>query len=179
MRSPLPQGYRSRTEARRSGISLLELMITLAVGTVILGGVFSMIFVSQTSFAENLTISKVEYSAKLSLLKIENEVMDSSVESPNWSLAEGGTSTTLTFNRCTGTLDGEKAWGQSVQFLLDGDRLIRQDFGGARTVLSDDIQALAFTLNGGVLNVSITASGNHRDRFAYSTAAQLDIELRN
>ena len=179
MRFPLPQRNRSRTEPRRSGISILELMITLAVGTVILGGIFSMIFVSQTSFAENLTMSKVEYSAKLSLLKIENEVMDSSVESPNWSLAEGASAATLTFNRCTGTLDGEKAWGPSIQFLMDGDRLIRQDLGGVQTVLSDDIQALTFTLNGNVLNVTITASGNHRDRFVYSTTAQLDVELRN
>ncbi len=179
MRPPLPHGDRPLTETRRSGISILELMITIAVGTVILGGVFSMIFVSQTSFAENLTMSKVEYSAKLSLLKIENEVMDSSVESPNWSLADGTSAATLTFNRCTGTLDGEKVWGPSIQFLRNGDRLIRQDFGGAQTVLSDDIQALTFTLNGNVLNVAIAASGNHRDRFVYSTTAQLDIELRN
>lgn len=160
------------------GTTLLELLTTLTVGAVILGGVFSMLLVSQVSSAETMTISRVEQSAKLSVLKIQNEVIESSVESPDWSLADQESAETLTFNRCAGSRDGAKLWSPPITFRKEGTRLLRSAEGGQIQV-ADGIQTLSFSLRAGLLRVAVTARGDHRGRFSYTTAAAVECAPRN
>jgi hypothetical protein len=164
--------------ARGAGVTLLEFMTTLTVGAVILGGIFAMLLVSQVSSAETLTISKVEYGAKLSVLKIQNDVIDSGLSSPDWSLPEGQTGGTLTFNRCTGTQDGARVWSPPITYQKDGSLLVRTS-EGTQTLIGEGIQELTFSLHQGVLRVAVSAHGQHRDRFSYDAAAAVDVSLRN
>ena len=162
----------------RSGLTLLEILTTLTVGTVILGAIFAVLLVSQISSSETLTISLVEYSAKLSILKVQNEVIESSVESPDWSLTDGASAESLTFNRCTGSTDGAKEWSAPITYRREGTRLLRATEGD-QILIADGIESLAFSLQDSLLRVVVVACGNYRNRFSYRTAAEADCALRN
>jgi len=164
--------------SRGAGVSLLELLTTLSVGMVILGGIFAMLIVSQMSSAETMTISKVEYSAKLSVLKVQNDVIDSSVSSPGWSLADGAEADTLTFSRCTGSSDGKRVWSTPITYRQNGEQLLRVADGG-QTVVSGSIQSVRFSLVQGVLRVTVTAQSSYRNRYFYNTTSSVDVVLRN
>jgi hypothetical protein len=171
-------GSSSTLPARAGAVTLLELLTTLTVGAVILGGIFAMLFTSQISSAETLTISRVEYAAKLSLLKIENDVIESSVKSPHWSLPDRASSDHLTFNRCTGTSDGTRVWSPPITYRLEGERIVRET-AGSQAILADGIRALSFNLQGGDLRVAVSAHGEHRGQFSYDTTAGVEFVLRN
>ena len=161
-----------------AGVTLLELLISMAVGSIILGGIFSMILVSQVSSAELMLLNKVEQNAQLAILKIENDLIDSSVECPDWSLADGATANQITFNRCTGSADGQKIWSTPVTYQLQGQNLVRTQ-NGTTIVQSSTLTALSFTLDSGMVLLSTTASDSHRDRFTHTSTATLDVTLRN
>jgi hypothetical protein len=168
----------SPSPARTRGVTLLDLLTGLAVGTVVLGGISALFLVSRTSSAETLTITKGEYGAKLSVLKIENEVIESSAASPDWSLANGATAESLTFNRCLGSRDGSKVWSEPITYHRDGNLLVRRA-EGLETLVAERIQGLAFTLRDQVLTVAVTSRGENPNRFSYEAVATLDVGLRN
>jgi hypothetical protein len=137
-----------------------------------------MLLISRVSTAETATISRVEQSAKLSALAIQDEVLESSVGSPGWSLADGESADTLTFSRCTGSADGKRLWSGPITYRQEGDRLLRLGPEGQREV-SGDLRSLSFSLSGGVLRVTVTAQGSHGDRYYYNATCSLDVAPRN
>ena len=149
---------------KNRGFTLIEMMVGLAVTSVLMVGIYSTYNIQQKSYKTQTMIVSVQQNLRGSLIVMEDEIRmagyDKSV--PNTGLfgitditIDGNGNGTLTFtgdfgtgNDNNGSLDGNETFQYTIADLPvgspDGILDLARDAGGGRQLLAEGIQAMGF-----------------------------------
>ncbi len=77
---------RSAAPARQSGLSLVELMVALVIGSVLIAGAFNVYVSSKKSYGDNEAVSRLQETGRFAMSVIEADVREANF----WGLLKGG-----------------------------------------------------------------------------------------
>lgn len=138
-----------KRRANDRGISLVEVMVTVAILTVLIAALyagFSSGHISWRTYENNITTQR---EARQALLNMKKELREAS----GITITQDADSATISFTRLdVGNIT--YSWNSAGN---DANRIIRQ-LNGANTILANSISALSFTSNANSITINITAT---------------------
>lgn len=140
---------------RQRGFTLVELLVALAIGSVVLTGsllTFEQVF-SGTIRARNQTIAVNDVNFAAARIKRDIEM----AQTTNLTDAVPQTSVTLTWIDYS-QFASENVTPHSSTYTLSGTQLLR-NYDGTVSIIGRNTTSIGFTLNGRVITTSITATG--------------------
>lgn len=140
---------------RQKGYTLLELLIVLAVGSVLMGGIVLSIY--QVVWNSARSNSQVVASADINqaTLAIKKDLM--MTQSSNMSEEVSQSSVALSWDDYTNWAVADNQTTHTSSYTLSGTKLQRT-YDGTVSIVGRNITSLEFTLNGSVVTVVITAT---------------------
>ncbi len=150
----------------KKGFSFIEIMIVIAIFSMIGGGVFQIFSLGQKVYLTE--------SALLDLQGYSRNAMDRMVREIR--AASSVTVTAVNTNVDSITFTTPSATG--VQYYLSGNRIIREYPSGTTRIIAHDVARLKFTLTGSVLQIELRADKTVLGR-AFSFTAKEKVRLRN
>lgn len=142
---------------KQAGFTLVELLVTLAIGSVILVGAsmsfYQIVWGTGRNNSQAVALTNVNQAA----LSIKKDLM----MTQNTNLTDGNpvpqSSVTLSWTDYTG-FSSENSSSHNCQYTLSGTEL-RRTYDGVVSIVARHITDLGFTQDGRVINVTITATG--------------------
>ena len=141
---------------RQKGFTLLELLVTLAVSSVLLTGVvlsiYQVVWGTDRSNSQVVALTDIDHAA----LSIKKDLM----MTQNTDLIEGEprSSVTLTWIDYTSFATANETSLHSSSYTLSGTEL-RRNYNGTLGIVGRNISSISFTHNGRIIAVAITATG--------------------
>lgn len=178
---------------RTKGFTLVEVMMTVAVFTV-LSGACLMIFLSGSdSWQSNDTQVELQQELRKAMENIKADLVQSGASTIlNVPLPSDGTCddflgndwyTTITFRKASGVSAGVIQWSASYQYLLGGTggkQLLRRPQAGSDVIVAQDMQTLKFRrCTSNVVEVSMVTQKNTLKKRSLSNTLTFEVKLRN
>ena len=138
-----------KKKINNSGISLVEMMVTVAIFAVLVGALYSGFSAGSISWRTYENNIATQREARQALLNMRRELREAS----GISITQDSDSATISFTR-TDVGGVTYSWSTTGG---DANKIIRQ-FGGVDTVLANSISALSFTSDATSVTINITAT---------------------
>ena len=146
----------------KKGLTLVELLVALAILTLVVGGIFCMTNMGYFTYSSESTLMDLMQQARNGMDRMVREIRASSaVTLP--------TSDKVIFT--TPTASG-------VQYYRSGTQLIREYPSGTTHAIANNIALLNFTLNGSLLQIQVRADKTISSK-TYSYSFMEKVHLRN
>ena len=142
---------------RQKGFTLVEILVTLAVGSLIMTGALMSIYqvITGTDRSNSQVVSLTDVTNAARAIKADLMVTQSSNLTDEDPVPQG--SVTLTWIDYT-NFSSDNASYHSSSYTLSGTEL-RRNYDGVESIVGRHITDVGFTRNGRVINVVITATG--------------------
>ena len=192
----------------REDFSLVELMIAIAIMSVILTGTYGVLASTQNTYAIGSAISSLNSQVGRTMNRITEELRDAGVATLFPLPAAPFGSSEITFQRNVGYQEGAIVWGDVIKIgLLDSDSNVLAlwtDLGGANEQMSRltswvrdyaegetangaddngnglvDEKGFSFELNGNILTIRLTLERADEDGRVYTSSVDTSIRIRN
>jgi type II secretory pathway component PulJ len=185
-----------RRTGRRTGVSLVEIVVASAIGAIVLTGASLLL---RTSFRDSnaaylrssLAIrcadaaDQVVRELQLGTLSGEdtnaNGVMNSGEDTnrngrldSDWSLADGTASTSITFN----SLNGGWMWSEAINYSVNKRVLLRREKGVDREICRN-VDLFKVTRSGSMIDIDLTLSMRGNNGTVWSETARRRAHVRN
>ena len=137
---------------RRGGFTLLESMVTIAIFTVVVGGIYTTMIAGDRSWSVNSIQVEVQQELRKAMGGMQYDLMQSGP-----SAIDDLQSDSITFYKSNGASGGKISWSDdTTQFLLSGTQL--QSIEGSETkVIAQDISSIAFSQpSSNIIEISLT-----------------------
>lgn len=175
-----PAAHYPAVARRQHGLSLVELMITLAIGLLILAATLSVFLGSRENACLNDSLGRVQENARVAFAAIGDEVYKAGYRSdpvrtisvalggtPAWEI--GATSISTSYHRdtddtdgiitdCLGTALDENETVTTTFAVTDGELRCTSSHGGEPLAVIDGVENLQFTADGNALQVQLDLS---------------------
>lgn len=172
------------------GFSIVELLVVMAIFTIICGAIFASLSSGNVLWDTGSNQARIEQEVRKSVEKIYRELKETS--SSRVTIGGGGTSITFQVpvdsDNDGDIIDdsGQVEWGvNTITYLRGGTnnlQLIRRS-GGIDTILANDISALTFTgvpaVNPTVVRISVTAQKTTLAQRSLTSTLTSQVQLRN
>ena len=168
------------------GFTLVEILVASLIMSIIMAAVFVTLSIGERSwFAGDVTIQLRDQTMQ-AVATMNREL--SATRPSRINIVIGASSNTITFsipndNNGDGRVvdnAGNIEWSGNITYLLNNSNQIVRNFGGASTILGNDIIGLLFTrTQDSLIQVDITASKTSLSRRQIQDAEQVIIKLRN
>lgn len=190
---------KSRFLHARNAFSLIELMIVMAIFSLILGGVYATVIAAQNTYVIGTTLSDLESQTRRSLDRIAGEFQDAIFAS-----LDVRETFEIEFQRNIGYQAGAIVPGDLIRIGLEGEKMVlRVDPDGMNeeftitpwvqnlaeneiaNALDDngngliDERGLDFQLNGRTITIRLTLGRTDEDAREYVVSSETSIRLRN
>ncbi|MFH1867901.1 MAG: prepilin-type N-terminal cleavage/methylation domain-containing protein [Candidatus Omnitrophota bacterium] len=177
------------------GFTLLEILITVAIFTILVLGVFQLMEAGNRFWLEGGASAELRQDIIRALMRMESELKEtrSISPAPQINLAIGASSPALTFNipqvdSATGTIlnpIGAVNWSAPITYALNANNQItRTDIGtGTVTIIANHVSGLVFarlaTDPSNILRINITVGKTTLTRRQLQDTQQIRIKMRN
>lgn len=148
-----------------SGFNLVELLVTCAIFSVIMAGIFAVLYVGDASWQSDMGLLDLQQSARRAMYDIVKEARQSAASSVT--ISGGNTRIEFTIPSTSDT----------INYYLDDNQVIRDD-GSTTSVVANFIDSLTFSLSGNLLRIDIEAAKTAKGR-SLSFPLMERVRLRN
>jgi len=134
------------------GFTLIESMITVAIFTFIVGGIYAVMIAGDRSWDENSVQVEIQQELRKAMNGIQYDLMQSGP-----SAISDLQSNSITFQKSNGASGGKISWSSdTIQFLLSGTQL-QKIVGSETKVIAYDISSLTFSQpSSNMIEISLT-----------------------
>ncbi len=170
---------------RKSGLSMVELMVAVIIFTIMAIGIYTILFVGQEFWLSSKTRVELQQEARRAMEKMINELRQAGDLSISDVPADGTWRNTITFKTPSGVAAGALTWNaDSIQYSrggVEGMQFLRTSAGVAQ-VIALDIQSLQFrrqVASPNILEISIQAQKATEKNKTINYTLNFNIRLRN
>lgn len=172
---------------KRGGYTLIEMLIVLAIVSLLFGAVFGVLNIGNTSFNTGSARQTIENQSRQGLDNMMRELYETS----GGTVKLSGANSVITFNLPVGfDGSGNLLWGAEgvenykIRYLVDNNQLVRRvldpsDKLISQKVLATDIQSLLFVLNGSRMTITLNAQKKVTGTCNVSQSAFSNVTFRN
>ena len=169
----------------RKGFSLAEAMITVFIFSLMIGGLYSILYVGQESWEANKVKIELQQSLRRGMEWMKYDLYQAGQSSISNVPADGNLYTTITFKIPTGVTGGVITWDtNSIQFVLGGtnNEDLQRIYGGVTKVLASSMSSLQFRRQAAspdILEVKMAAQKQTVQDKTINYQLDFQVELRN
>ncbi len=162
-----------RLQARRGGMTLVEVMIVLGIISVMTSAVMSLLVTSLWSWDKGSGKGQSDTTVSIALQKATRAIADGM----SASVSSGQLTVQLPNVNNQGDYD-RNTNGNTVKIYVSGTTLYQQINSGTATSLSTNITGATFSVSNGSVTVTLTAKGQTGERVMTTQMSQV-VALRN
>ncbi|MFH1024847.1 MAG: prepilin-type N-terminal cleavage/methylation domain-containing protein [Planctomycetota bacterium] len=179
------------------GFTLIEILVTVAVLTVVAVAVGGMLITSQNTFSMGTTLGTLQDQSRFVVDKIANELQQSGTST--FAPASPSGVTSLAFQKCTGYVASARTWGNAITYAFayetgevnDGadnngngladEGIITRTEGTQTVTVARYVRegSFMFTLSGKVLKVEVVLERKDAKGRLLSASASTSIQTKN
>ena len=168
----------------KSGISLVEIMVTVLISSILIAGLYVALNVAKKSWEENTIRIELQQELRKATEWMKRELLEAGPTSITNVSANGSPETYINFKMPSGITDGSIIWDSNpIQFALGGTTgtdLIRA-YNGTK-IIAKNINSIEFTRQSttpDILEVSINAQETTTNGRTLDLQTEFQIKLRN
>lgn len=152
-RERLRRYHCSAPTARSRGSTVIELCIVMFIMVFVLAALGYVTLSTGSAIEVHTAHGLLQSNLAEAISRVAVELRQSGTECPDWSIS----STSITFNMCTGFDGVERTWSEPITYFLSESGELRRTHNSRSITLLRRVSALEFSQNGTLVDVSITA----------------------
>jgi type II secretory pathway pseudopilin PulG len=145
--------------AGASGFTLLEIVIVAAICAVISISLLAAMPKWQNAYYDNTAFAVNNDRARDVFTRMCDEIRDSGVACPDWNL----TSSSITFNQCSGAELTDTLWGPAVTYSYNAQaHTLTRTSEGDSQIVCGNVQSATFTPDGSKIQIMLVVQTHSR-----------------
>ncbi|MCA9406232.1 MAG: prepilin-type N-terminal cleavage/methylation domain-containing protein [Candidatus Omnitrophica bacterium] len=167
----------------QTGFTIVEMMVTLLIFMVMIGGIYSLMLAGDASWQANRTQIELRQELRKGMDWMKDELRQSGGVAVNIP-SDDSWNTAIEFQTSVGVVGGVTQWSASlIRFEVGGTgtQLIRTS-GGTTKVLAQDIASVRFRRQSAtpdVVDIELTASRNNSRLGVMTETLNFNVQMRN